>query len=104
MAKAVEGPVTPDVPASFLQEHPNARLYLDQAASAGMILLVPAHVFTMLEVHLWFVDRPACIHPVKELIQQLAGAGVAHFASSNHGTCMYLLLSFAMLLYFHVSC
>ena len=36
VAKAVEGPVTPAVPASFLQEHPNATFYLDAAASAGM--------------------------------------------------------------------
>ena len=39
VAKAVEGPVTPAVPASFLQEHPNASFYLDAAASAGMKLL-----------------------------------------------------------------
>ena len=36
VAQAVEGPVTPAVPASFLQEHPNATFYLDAAASAGM--------------------------------------------------------------------
>ncbi len=36
VAKAVEGPVTPAVPASFLQEHPNTSFYLDAAASAGL--------------------------------------------------------------------
>ena len=36
VAKAVEGPVTPAVPASFLQAHPNATFYLDGAASAGV--------------------------------------------------------------------
>ncbi|CAL5226850.1 g9716 [Coccomyxa viridis] len=36
VAKAVEGPVTPAVPASFLQAHPNATFYLDGAASAGL--------------------------------------------------------------------
>ena len=33
---AVQGPVTPDVPASILQQHPNATLYLD-AASASLL-------------------------------------------------------------------
>lgn len=36
VAKAVEGPVTPAVPASFLQDHPKTTFYLDGAASAGM--------------------------------------------------------------------
>ena len=35
VAKAVEGPVSPSVPASFLQEHPNAIFYLDEASCAG---------------------------------------------------------------------
>ena len=35
VAKAVEGPVSPNVPASFLQEHPNAMFYLDEASCAG---------------------------------------------------------------------
>ena len=35
VAKAVEGPVSPSVPASFLQEHPNAMFYLDDASCAG---------------------------------------------------------------------
>ena len=30
---AVEGPITPDVPASVLQEHPHATLFLDKAAA-----------------------------------------------------------------------
>jgi glucosamine-6-phosphate deaminase len=32
--KTVEGPVTPDVPASILQEHPRCELFLDAAAAA----------------------------------------------------------------------
>ena len=38
VAKAVEGPVSPSVPASFLQEHPNAMFYLDEASCAGSFL------------------------------------------------------------------
>tara|TARA_R110002096_G_scaffold11515_8_gene42365 strand:- start:6135 stop:6872 length:738 start_codon:yes stop_codon:yes gene_type:complete len=33
---AVEGPVTPDVPASILQEHPDCRLFLDSAAASKL--------------------------------------------------------------------
>ena len=33
--RAVEGPVTEQVPASFLQAHPNATAYLDISSSAG---------------------------------------------------------------------
>lgn len=36
VAKAVEGPVTPAVAASFLQQHPATCLYLDSASSAGV--------------------------------------------------------------------
>ena len=36
IAKAVEGPVTPNVPASFLQEHPDALILLDPSASARL--------------------------------------------------------------------
>ncbi len=36
VAEAVEGPVTPVVAASFLQDHPNARVVLDAAASAEL--------------------------------------------------------------------
>jgi glucosamine-6-phosphate deaminase len=36
IAQAVEGNVSPAVPASFLQEHPDARIVLDQAASEGL--------------------------------------------------------------------
>src|SRR5690606_13825922 len=36
VAQAVEGPVTPAVAASFLQEHPNATVYLDSAAAAKL--------------------------------------------------------------------
>ena len=36
IAEAVEGPVTSSVAASFLQEHPNAAVYLDRAAAAGL--------------------------------------------------------------------
>ena len=32
--RAVEGPVTPDVPASILQEHPRCDLYLDETSAA----------------------------------------------------------------------
>ena len=41
VAKAVEGPVSPTVPASFLQEHPNAMFYLDEASCAGSFLGPP---------------------------------------------------------------
>jgi glucosamine-6-phosphate deaminase len=34
VAGVVEGPVTPDVPASILQRHPRATLYLDRAAAS----------------------------------------------------------------------
>lgn len=37
-AQAVEGPVTPGVAASYLQEHPDATVYLDHAAAAGELL------------------------------------------------------------------
>ena len=33
---AVEGPVSPDVPASVLQEHPDCRLFLDQPAASRL--------------------------------------------------------------------
>ncbi|MEM7624692.1 MAG: glucosamine-6-phosphate deaminase [Planctomycetota bacterium] len=36
LAKAIEGEVTPVVSASFLQDHPNACVYIDEAASAEM--------------------------------------------------------------------
>lgn len=36
IAQAVEGPVSPAVPASFLQEHQDARIVLDQAASEAL--------------------------------------------------------------------
>ena len=36
VARAVEGPVTPAVAASFLQDHPNATVYLDEAAAAEL--------------------------------------------------------------------
>ena len=42
VAKAVEGPVMPAVPASFLQNHPHTTFYLDGAASAGMSCLPAA--------------------------------------------------------------
>ncbi len=34
--RAVEGPVTPDVAATYLQRHPNATVYLDAAAAAEL--------------------------------------------------------------------
>ena len=36
IAQAVEGPVTPAVAASFLQEHPHAQILLDEAAAAEL--------------------------------------------------------------------
>jgi glucosamine-6-phosphate deaminase len=36
IAKAVEGPITPAVAASFLQNHSNATVYLDEAAAAEL--------------------------------------------------------------------
>jgi glucosamine-6-phosphate deaminase len=36
VARSVEGPVSPSVAASFLQEHPNAAFYLDAAAAAEL--------------------------------------------------------------------
>jgi glucosamine-6-phosphate deaminase len=36
VAKAIEGPVTSSVAASFLQEHPQASVYLDEAAAAEL--------------------------------------------------------------------
>ena len=36
VAAAVEGPVTPDVPASILQQHPQATLFVDQAAASRL--------------------------------------------------------------------
>lgn len=36
VAASLEGPVTPDVPASVLQEHPNCTVFLDEASSALM--------------------------------------------------------------------
>jgi glucosamine-6-phosphate deaminase len=37
VARAVEGPVTEAVAASFLQQHPNARVHLDAAAAAELV-------------------------------------------------------------------
>jgi glucosamine-6-phosphate deaminase len=34
--EAIEGPVSDQVSASFLQEHPNASFYLDSAAAAKL--------------------------------------------------------------------
>jgi len=36
VARAIEGPITPEVAASYLQEHPNASFVLDQAAAARL--------------------------------------------------------------------
>ncbi len=33
VAKTVEGPITPQIPATFLQNHPNTRIYLDGGAA-----------------------------------------------------------------------
>ncbi len=37
IAQAVEGQITPTIPASFLQQHPNAAMYLDDAAAADLM-------------------------------------------------------------------
>ena len=34
--RALQGPVTSDCPASFLQDHPHATVYLDQAAASQL--------------------------------------------------------------------
>lgn len=34
--KAVEGPITDQIPATFLQDHANARIMIDEAAAAGL--------------------------------------------------------------------
>jgi glucosamine-6-phosphate deaminase len=36
VADALEGPVTPDVPASMIQRHPDCRLYLDEASASQL--------------------------------------------------------------------
>lgn len=36
VARALEGPVTPDVPASILQRHPNLVVILDESAAGGL--------------------------------------------------------------------
>jgi glucosamine-6-phosphate deaminase len=36
IAKAIEGPITPSIPATFLQQHPNATVYLDEGAAAEL--------------------------------------------------------------------
>jgi glucosamine-6-phosphate deaminase len=36
VARAIEGPITPDVPASALQTHPNVLVMLDRAAAASL--------------------------------------------------------------------
>ncbi len=36
VAASLEGPVTPDVPASILQQHPDTWMYLDEAAAAKL--------------------------------------------------------------------
>ena len=36
VAASMEGPVTPDVPASILQQHPDTLMYLDEAAAAKL--------------------------------------------------------------------
>ena len=36
LKKAIEGPVSEKVPASFLQEHPDSRFLLDEAAASKL--------------------------------------------------------------------
>jgi glucosamine-6-phosphate deaminase len=54
IARAVEGPVCAAVAASFLQEHPNASVYLDRAAAAELTRLKSPWVLGPIE---W--DEPA---------------------------------------------
>jgi glucosamine-6-phosphate deaminase len=35
----VEGPVTAIMPASILQHHPNAKIFIDESAAAGLKLV-----------------------------------------------------------------
>lgn len=57
-ARAVEGPVTEQVPASFLQHHPNATAFLDVASSSGLFALHP---------HL-HADVPSTAHILRALL------------------------------------
>jgi glucosamine-6-phosphate deaminase len=36
LARVVDGPITPAIPGSVLQRHPDCRVVVDQAASAGL--------------------------------------------------------------------
>ncbi|MHC4218533.1 MAG: glucosamine-6-phosphate deaminase [Planctomycetota bacterium] len=54
IARAVEGPVSASVAASFLQEHPNAGVYLDRAAAADLTRLKSPWVLGPID---W--DQPA---------------------------------------------
>ena len=63
--RSVEGPVTPDISASYLQEHPNVTFYLDEAAAAGLMriatpwVLGPCQWDDMLErdAVIWLSER-----------------------------------------------
>ena len=39
VAQSVEGPITPNIPATYLQEHPNTRFVLDEAAAENLARL-----------------------------------------------------------------
>lgn len=47
--KAVEGAISPLVPASILQQHPNARVYLDEASAALLSVQILAKVTNLLK-------------------------------------------------------
>jgi glucosamine-6-phosphate deaminase len=66
VAKAVEGPITASIAASFLQEHPDARFMLDQAAAAELTQFKSPWLLG--HVH-W--DRPSIRKAVIWLAQRL---------------------------------
>ena len=39
VAQSVEGPITPNIPATYLQEHPNTQFVLDEAAAEQLTQL-----------------------------------------------------------------
>ncbi|MFV0526442.1 MAG: glucosamine-6-phosphate deaminase [Acidimicrobiales bacterium] len=44
LTRALSGPVTPDVPASILQEHPNVTVIADETAASGLDQALGGHV------------------------------------------------------------
>ncbi len=69
IAKAVEGPITPNVPASYLQEHPHTQILIDPSASARLTRIqspwllgeIPWDVPTIRKAVIWLarkVEKP----------------------------------------------